>query len=307
MKKSVFLTLLSLFILFSTHQGRAQSLDYQPKILLVTAHPDDDALFSATVFKTTRLLDGVVDLALVTNGEGGYKYSTLGNYIYGKELDKEEVGRANLPGIRKKELMAGGDIVGIRNYYFFDQKDEEYSLDPVNPLEKWNTDYIQKRIQKIILEEHYDFIFTMLPSPQTHAHHKASAILALRAVKALPNDKRPIILSTTITRGKSEAVAFKMLDGYPITEVAQSIEPFTFDRSQKFGHNDELDYNMIANWVIAEHKSQGTMQQFMGADQATEQYLYYSINSAENAAKVRAFFKAVNEVPMYSDPNNIDQ
>jgi LmbE family N-acetylglucosaminyl deacetylase len=65
------------------------------------------------------LLNGTVDLALMTNGEGGYRYSTLGNFIYNKELDKEEVGRAYLPAIRKQELMSGGEIVGIRNYYLF--------------------------------------------------------------------------------------------------------------------------------------------------------------------------------------------
>ena len=32
------------------------TLEYNPKILLVTAHPDDDALVSATVWKTTQLL-----------------------------------------------------------------------------------------------------------------------------------------------------------------------------------------------------------------------------------------------------------
>ena len=111
-----YITLFAL-ILFSI-QLSAQELDYSPKILMVTAHPDDDVIFSATVWKTTKLLGGTVDLAVMTNGEGGYKYSTLGNFVYGLELDKEEVGREYLPGIRKMELMNGGKIVGIRNYFF---------------------------------------------------------------------------------------------------------------------------------------------------------------------------------------------
>lgn len=302
--RSVPLAALLLFIIAGS--ATAQPLDYQPKILLVTAHPDDDALFSATVFKTTHLLDGTVDLALMTNGEGGYKYSTLGNYIYGKQLDKEEVGRAQLPGIRKKELMAGGDIVGLRNYFFFDQKDDAYSLDASKPLSSWNTDYIEERLQDIILEEQYDFIFTMLPSPDTHAHHKASAILTLRAVENLPEDKRPLVLASTITRESEGDIEFRELEGYALTKIDRSVEPFTFDRSQKFGHNNALDYNIIADWVIAEHKSQGTMQQFLGAENAIEQYLYYAINPDDKTDKVRSFFEAVNDVPVYSDPNKID-
>ena len=84
MKK--YLIILVLVLSGSAVFAQDSLLNYEPKVLLVTAHPDDDALFSATIFKTTKLLGGKVDLALMTNGEGGYTYSTLGNYIYNKEL-----------------------------------------------------------------------------------------------------------------------------------------------------------------------------------------------------------------------------
>ena len=90
---------------FSTIIVCAQS--NKPSVLIVTAHPDDDALFSGTVYKITHDLGGTVDLALVTNGEGGYKYSTLGEAIYGLKLTDEAVGREHLPRIRKMELMKG--------------------------------------------------------------------------------------------------------------------------------------------------------------------------------------------------------
>ncbi len=282
----------------------AQPLDYEPSVLLVTAHPDDDALFSATVFKTARLLDGAVDLAVVTNGEGGYRYSTLGNYIYKLQLDKEEVGRAHLPGIRKKEVMAGGDIVGIRNYYFFDQVDEKYSEDIARPLQSWDIDRVEAGLRSVIKRESYDFVFTMMPWQGTHAHHKASALLALRAVKGLPEGERPIILSTTILRSESDSTSYRELEGYPITRINREVEPFMFNRNQTFGHNDRLDYNIVANWVIAEHKSQGTMQQFMNVG-AIEQYWYYELNPEEGVSKTRDFFRAVNEAKVYTKPNDL--
>lgn len=284
----------------------AQKIDYEPEILLVTAHPDDDALFSATVFKTSHLLDGDVDLAVMTNGEGGYKYSTIGNYLYNLQLDKEEIGREYLPGIRKKEVIAGGEIVGIRNYYFFDQVDDEYSLDVGRPLNAWDKDWIIERLQTILKSESYDFVFTMMPVEETHAHHKASAVLALRAVEKLEPENRPLVLSATILRDKSDTTAYTMLAGYPITRINREISPFTFDRTRKFGHNDRLDYNIIANWVIAEHKSQGTMQQFMDVGKV-EQYWYYGINPEAGVKKVRAFFEAVNEAPMYTNPNEFEE
>lgn len=281
---------------------QAQELDYEPSILLVTAHPDDDALFSATVFKTTHLLGGTADLAVMTNGEGGYRYSTLGNFIYNRELDREETGRKYLPGIRKKEVMAGGDIVGIRNYYFFDQVDDEFSLDIASPMESWDTGWVKQRLEQIIRDGDYDFIFTMLPSDDTHAHHKASAILALQVVEQLPEERRPIVLTTTIFSSEDDDTEYEELEGYPVSRIRKDAGPFLFDRRQTFGYDDRLNYKIVANWVIAEHKSQGTMQHLMGRGNV-EQYWLYELNAEESIQKTEDFFDAVNEVPVYRNPD----
>lgn len=289
------LILLSLF-LYAPLSLSAQDalLDYEPKVLLITAHPDDDALFSATIFKTTKLLGGKVDLALMTNGEGGYTYSTLGNYIYNKELDKEEVGRQYLPGIRKKELMAGGEIVGIRNYFFLDQPDFYYTEDVHETLEKWNTDWVHERLVQIMKEGDYDFLFLMLPFEQFHGHHKASAVLGLQAMKELPLKDRPIVLQAFIRRGEDTGVVFSQMEGFPDTKVKEGVK-FEFDRSQTFGANDRLNYNIISNWVIAEHKSQGSMQLLMQTgDKLVEQYWYNELNGEKKLQKTSEFFEAVN-------------
>lgn len=273
---------------------RAQELDYKPKILLVTAHPDDDALFSATVFKTTKLLGGTVDLALMTNGEGGYTYSTLGNFIYGMQLDNEEVGREKLPSIRKKELMAGGDIVGIRNYYFFDQQDFYFTLDVNETLEKWDTEWVLNRLTEIITKEEYDFLFLMMPFDDTHGHHKAATIIAHRAISRVELTSKPILLQAYVrTSGEESTLDFIELEGFPETKISTDIPPFEFDRNQTFGVNNRLNYNIIANWVIAEHKSQGTMQLFMRSN-VVEQYYFLDRNDRSRLPKAKAFFEAVN-------------
>ncbi len=291
--KKLFLVILAFN--FTKVVAQDSTLNYQPKILLVTAHPDDDALFSATVWKTTHLLDGVVDLALMTNGEGGYKYSTLGNYIYGKELDKEEVGRDYLPGIRKKELIAGGGIVGIRDYFFFDEPDFYYTQDIEETLEKWDTESIVERLSEIIKAENYDFVFMMLPFDGNHGHHKAATLFALQAIKSLPENSRPVALPAFVRRSADDpGIDFSMMEGYPITKVKDGVT-FEFDRNQKFGFNDRLDYNIIANWVIAEHKSQGTMQLLM-RNGVIEQYWFAEINSDDQLQKTRKFFEVINTI-----------
>jgi len=306
MKKISVIFFLIVYICFLNRPAEAQndgqSLTYKPKILLVTAHPDDDAIYAATVFKTTHLLHGVVDLAVMTNGEGGYHYSTLGDYIYDRQLDKEKVGRQYLPAIRKRELMAGGKIVGIRNYYFFDQVDRKYNEDISNPMSRWDTTWIKRRLVNILKDEHYDFVFTMMPTKHTHAHHKASAILALDAIQKLPKNQRPVVFATGIASSVKDTTDYTQLKGYPISKLMEGVSPMQFDRTQKFGYHKQMNYKIIANWVIAEHKSQGTMQMLMNKGNV-EQYWPYAINSKDQLPKARTFFQAVNEVPIYHNPN----
>lgn len=269
----------------------ANKLDYKPKILLVTAHPDDETVFSATIFKTTHLLNGIVDLAVITNGEGGYRYSTLAGYIYGLELDREEIGRQHLPEIRKNELYEAGKILGLNEYFFFDETDDEFSLDIEIPLALWDKKKIVDGLKEIILSGSYDFIFTMLPVEGTHSHHKAATLLALEALNELEPYQRPMILGQGNT-------AFTGLDGYPLTNIRGGVEPFIFDRTKPFGYDNRLNYRIIPKWVIAAHKSQGAFQMATVGD--SETFLYYEINDETLLQKTLEYFKAVAEAQIYN-------
>ena len=88
------------------------------RVLVVVAHPDDDTDFVGAVYKLTHVLGGKADLCIVTNGEGGYRYATLAEPIYGLKLTQESVGRKALPAIRKKEARAGGAIAGYMSLWF---------------------------------------------------------------------------------------------------------------------------------------------------------------------------------------------
>lgn len=273
-----------------------QDLNYEPRILLVTAHPDDESVFSATVFKTTHLLGGTVDLAIITNGEGGYRFSTLANYIYGIELDEEETGRANIPEIRKNEVTAAGQILGINEILFLDELDDEFSLDVEIPLEIWDTDRVEQELEQMMREGEYDFIFTMLPVPTTHSHHQAATLLALRAAANLEAEYRPIVLGE-ITGQQGTSFGFTELEGYPLTRINTTLEPLMFDRTQTFGHDNRLDYTIIFRWVVAEHKTQGAYQHATGS--GTEYYFWYDINPESDYTKARVFFDVVNAAVIY--------
>jgi LmbE family N-acetylglucosaminyl deacetylase len=274
-----------------------------PRVLLVTAHPDDDALFGGSVYKITHSLGGRVDVAVVTNGEGGYKYSTLAEPIYGFELTDEKVARERLPGIRKKEMIAGGSIVGIRNYFFLDQKDQEYTTDLEQGIAPWDLDHVRARLRSILTAGGYDFVFVMLPVPTTHAHHQGAALLALEVVSQLPAADRPVVLGGTGYRKSSpERVSFTGRDEFPLTRVRPGAPVFEFDRTRKFGLNDRLDYNIVVNWLIAEHKSQGTMQLLMnGLD--VEQYFYFDLNGEAGLQEARTLFDRLAQAPPIASIN----
>ncbi len=268
------------------------------KVLVVNAHPDDEAVCAASTYKITQHLNGVVDLALMTNGEGGYQYAILAEKMYGLPLTQEAVGRAYLPAIRKKELLNAGAIVGIRNYFFMEQADTEYSLDPKDVLDTgaWDIDFILQQLCKIITKGKYDYVWGMLPFYKSHGHHLATTILALRAVQMLPPENRPIVLGTSSTlRYDPVQEGFEGLAGYPITNINTNAPIFTFDKTQPFGKSGKLNYNILVSWLIAEHKTQGTMQLFLNKGDK-ENYWYFAANKEDGIAKTQALFDKINSV-----------
>jgi LmbE family N-acetylglucosaminyl deacetylase len=164
-------------------------------VLIVVAHPDDDAMFASSVYRLTHELGGRADLLLVTDGAGGYRFSTLAEPIYGLKLTDPEVARRYLPAIRKQELMAGGAIVGISNYFFLDQPDRGKILDADSILTHlWDRGLVARQIDRVLAETDYDFLYVHLPREIMHAHHKAATILALEAVQKIPSERRPVVL-----------------------------------------------------------------------------------------------------------------
>ena len=243
-------------------------------------------------------MNGLVDQCVITNGEGGYKYSTLAESYYGLELTDEAVGRANLPRIRKQELINAGKIIGTNNIFFLDQKDAHYGLDEHEPLDTtWNVPWVSTRLREIMTNTHYDFVFCLLPVPETHAHHKAATMLALRTVQSLPVTLRPIVLGCSVSSLKdTSTLSFEQLKSYSETKVDGAHSSYTFDRSVPFGYRGKLTYKIIVNWEIAEHKSQGTMQLAMNMGDI-ENYWFFAINSPEGRAKCKVFFEALKKIP----------
>ncbi|WP_321475255.1 PIG-L family deacetylase [uncultured Paludibaculum sp.] len=215
-----------------------------PKVLLVFAHPDDESVVAATVYRLTHELGAIVDHVIITNGEGGYRYSKLAESLYGTSLSEEAVGRARLPEIRQKETRSAGKLLGVRKHFFLHQRDERFTLDSREALDRlWDTALVRNRLVALLEEERYQAVITLYPEPSTHGHHQAAAMLVLEAVAALPGAARPAVLGAVTSPAGPDPRA-----------------DFVLDRHTPLAQNHELDYSIIVNWVIAEHKSQGLLQ-----------------------------------------------
>ncbi len=261
-----------------------------PRVLLINAHPDDESGCAATVYKITHDLHGVVDLCLITNGEGGFKYSTLAEDWYGLELTDEKIGRENLPRIRKQEMMNAGKVIGLRNIFFLEHWDQRFTTDVYEVFRQaWDTTMIAKQLAGILERGQYDYVFCLLPTPDTHGGHKAASIMALEQVSAMTAHK-PIILGVGFARKDSLQKIPQTLDSFAITKLKPGIAPFVFDRTTSFGYNNRLNYKIIVAWEVAEHKSQGTVQLGLNA-MDIEAFYYFDCNSTDGIAPTKKLFE----------------
>jgi LmbE family N-acetylglucosaminyl deacetylase len=263
-----------------------------PKVLVVTAHPDDETGFSVTMFKITHELKGTVDMAVMTDGGGGFADSQLGAMYFGLNLTDSVVARTHLPMIRKQEIINAGKIMGVRNIYFMEQPDDWYTTDitPYISGKNWDIPYVERRMDRLLAERDYDFVITMLPHSGQHGHHKTSVMMALRAVQRFKGAKKPIIIAGSPMREGTKPTEFSMLEGYPETKIKPDASKFTLNRAYRFAENDKLSYKIVADWVIAEYKSQGAIQENGIHRTDMEIYHFYDLNDASGISKVSKLF-----------------
>jgi len=259
------LLLLGLLVALVNAQPHAQ-----PKLLIVVAHPDDEYMFAATTYRLARELHWIADQVVITDGESGYRYASLAEAIYGKKLDAESA-----PAIRKEELLRASRILGIRKHYFLEQKDLGFrSTAAQASVENWDQPKIVKFLSNLLLRERYDVVFTLLPTSETHGHHRAATILALKAVAALPENQRPLVFGAEADPPHAGTQQFSGLPSAPLTSTVADQPFIRFDRNTSFGYHNALSYQIVVNWVIAEHKSQGLFQTDTDKDEFEKLWLF---------------------------------
>jgi LmbE family N-acetylglucosaminyl deacetylase len=260
-------------------------------VLIVSAHPDDEAMYGGTIYRIAKELSGNVDLALLSDGSGGFRYAQLAEPLYGLELTDEAVARQYLPAIRKRELMDGGEIIGIRNYFFFDQLDHEFTTNADTVLRYvWNADAVRARLQEIMTRVRYQFVFVHLGSPGVHGHHQAASILALQAAEEMDPGRRPVVLAGMVgSKADTTQQDLSTSPAYPIAAIDEDSPTFLFDRDQPLDDTGRLTYQIVENWLIAAHRSQGAMQLLINQYEL-ERFWLFEANPADALGAAEALF-----------------
>ena len=292
---------LYLFFIAALSNGAASARDTtsSPKnegrgvrVLLVVAHPDDEYEVAGTLYRISKELSGTVDQLIITNGEGGYRYSTLADRYYGVNLTEESIGRARLPRIRREEARRAARILGIRHQWFLNEKDDHFTLDANEVLNGgWHTARVFENIERRLRKGHYDFVFVLLPTEQTHGEHKAASILALKAVEKFLPSQRPVVLGAEASAERSDT--YLLLPGYSLAPANTSTPQFQFDRDTRFGYRESLSYQIVVGWVIAEHKSQGLFQTRCHQDRF-ENFWLFTLNRESAASETVSLFAKIS-------------
>ncbi|MGB8846830.1 MAG: hypothetical protein WCC73_14185, partial [Terracidiphilus sp.] len=108
---------------------------------------------------------------------------------------------------------------------------------------------------------------------------------ALNAVERLEGrGARPVVLGCQDAQSGAPEPAWQ---GFVSALHPFRVEPevFVTDRAVKFGFKDALDYQIIVNWVIAAHKSQGAFQMDMNRADREEFVVLESATPSEAADK----------------------
>ena len=289
MKKTIFFLSFLLIGLSASAQG--------PKVLVITAHPDDESSISVAMFKIAKELKGTVDMAVMTDGAGGFADAQLGAMYYGINLTDSVVARTHISIIRKQEILNVAKILGVRNIYFMEQPDDLYSTnyEPYLYGKNWDISYIEKRLDKLLAEREYDFIITMSPRTGQHGHHITSVIMGLRAVERYKGSKKPIIIAGASKMNGNADPVLTGIPGIDISKINTNVPPFRLNRAYRFAENDKLSYKIVADWTIAEYKSQGAIQENAMHRTDEELYFYYEINPLNGTEKVKKLFEDLSK------------
>lgn len=150
------------------------TLEQERQILLVFPHPDDEAFSCSGAVRLYANMRVPVTYACLTLGEMG---RNLGNPPFAT--------RESLPEIRRSELKAAVEAMGIKDLRMMGLRDKTIEFE--------DDEKMVKLVSDLIDELNPSLIFTFYPGFAVHPDHEATARAVVEAVRRMPKQQRPKI------------------------------------------------------------------------------------------------------------------
>ena len=154
-------------------------------VLVIFPHPDDEA-FGVSGTLSMHVRNGTpVTYVCCTLGEMG---RNMGNPPFAN--------RETLPHIRKKELLEACKAIGIHDLRMLGLRDKT--------LEFEDPEKLADRFAAVIDEVAPSLIITFYPGYSVHPDHDACGAAVIRALKRLPEEKRPVVHCVAFSKNCEE-------------------------------------------------------------------------------------------------------
>jgi LmbE family N-acetylglucosaminyl deacetylase len=272
---------------FAMGRARADVQDW-PRVLVVVPGPGDDCECAVSLYRIVHELGGVVDEAVMSAGDSSAGMSRAAEAYYQVSRSSGDGGLSRLGQIRREEAVHSGRVLGIRRHYFLDLMDHPASgVEDV--LRCWDAESGCRQLATVMEAGDYRFVITLLPAEDSDAMRKATALLVLQAAGRLPARRRPALLAVRAAGLSETPLSFPELRGYPVTRTTNDTPVFTVNRLDALDPKTDLDYTMIANWALAEHKSRGLLQAAHSRD-AHEQFWSFDATDMRGLVEVQELF-----------------
>lgn len=162
-------------------------MEKERHVLVVFPHPDDEAFgVSGTIASYTK--SGIpVTYACLTLGEMG---RNMGNPPFAT--------RESLPQIRKKELQDAANVLGIKDLRMLGYRDKTVEFEDEAVL--------AAHMGSIIEEVMPSLIITFYPGYAVHPDHDATGAAVIKAVKDMPENKRPKVHCVAFSNNCEEEI-----------------------------------------------------------------------------------------------------
>ncbi|MEI5908271.1 bacillithiol biosynthesis deacetylase BshB2 [Bacillus spongiae] len=160
-------------------------MEIEKSVLVIFPHPDDEA-FGVSGTIATHIKNGTpVTYACLTLGEMG---RNLGNPPFAT--------RESLPLIRKKELQAAANVMGIQDLRMMGLRDKTIEFEDDTKM--------KNMVFSLIKEINPSLIITFYPDYSVHPDHEATARAVVRAVRQIPEHQRPKLHCVAFAKNTEE-------------------------------------------------------------------------------------------------------